>query len=88
MRHVILATAAAVMLSGAVSAREPGMEIAMGPTSAAHFPINQPRSNPAPDCSLPYDQCPKAHGTPKYLHRAPKHRRHDHSGDYSANAIA
>jgi hypothetical protein len=82
MRHVILAAAAAVMLSGSVSAHEPATEIAMGPTSAAHFPINQPRGNPSPDCSPPYDhQCPKAHGTPKYWHKSPKHRRHKHSQD-------
>jgi hypothetical protein len=57
MRHVVLATAAAVLLSGTASAREPGMDIAMGPTSAAHFPTNQPRDNSSPDCTLPDAQC-------------------------------
>jgi hypothetical protein len=82
MRHVILATTAAVMLSGTVGARESGIEIAMGPTSAAHFPINQPRGNPAADCLLPYEQCPKAHGTTKYRPKNPKHPRYKHSRYY------
>jgi hypothetical protein len=81
MRHVILATAAVVMLSGSVSATEPRLEIAMGPTSAAHFPTNQPRGNPSPDCTLPYDQCPSARKTRRHLHKTPKHSRHKHFGD-------
>ena len=35
MRHIILAMPVAVMLSGAVRTSEPGMKVAMGPTSAA-----------------------------------------------------
>ena len=58
MRHSILAAAAVAMLSGTVSAHEPAMEIAMGPTSAPHSPINQPHGSPSPDCTLPHGQCP------------------------------
>jgi hypothetical protein len=82
MKHVIVATAAAVILSGAASARDSGVETAMGPTSAAHFPSGQPRGNPAPDCSLPYDQCPEDHRAPKHRYKTPKHPRHGHSRDY------
>ena len=64
MRHLILAAAAVAMLSSVVSAREPAMKIAMGPTSAAHFPINQQRGTPFTDCTLPHDQCPSPHRTP------------------------
>jgi hypothetical protein len=79
MRRVILATAAAaVLLSAAANAREPGMELAMGPTSAAHLPGGQPRGNTAPDCSLPYDQCPEGRTAPKYSYKTPKHPRHKH----------
>ena len=81
MRHVILATAAAVMLSSAVSARELRMEIAMGPTSAPHLPLNQPRGNPSPDCTVPYYQCPSAHKTPRHLHKTSKHVRHQNFSD-------
>jgi hypothetical protein len=81
MRHVILVAATAVLLSGAASAREPGIEIAMGPTSAAHFPTNQPRGNSSPDCTLPDAQCPPAHKTPRHLYRAHKPPRHTHFHD-------
>ena len=81
MRHVIRVTAAVVLLSAAASAREPGMDIAMGPTSAPHFPTNQPRGNSSPDCTLQDAQCPPAHKTPRYLYKAHKPPCHTHFHD-------
>jgi hypothetical protein len=80
MRHVVLATAAAVLLSGTASAREPGMDIAMGPTSAAHFPTNQPHGNSL-DCTLPNAQCPPAHKTRRHSYKTRKPPRHAHFHD-------
>ena len=47
------------------------IEIAMGPTSAAHLPGGtgtQPASPPA-NCALPPDQCPKRHKRTRRRHR-------------------
>jgi hypothetical protein len=83
MRHVILTTAAAAfLLLAAASARVAGMQLAMGPTSAAHLPGGQPRGNTAPDCSLPYGQCPEGRMAPKYPYRTPKHPRHKRHLNY------
>jgi len=82
MTRIILATAAAVLFSAAANAREPRMELAMGPTSAAHLPTNPPRGNAPPDCTLAYDQCPEGRGVPKYPYKTPKHPRHQHHRNY------
>jgi hypothetical protein len=81
MRHVIVVTAAVLLLSAAASAREPGMETAMGPTSAAHFPINQPRGNPSPNCTLLDDRCSTTPKSPRHLYKAHKPPRHTHFHD-------
>jgi hypothetical protein len=82
MRYLIFATAAAVIFSGSVRAGEPATKIAMGPVSAPHLPSGQPQgSNPSPDCTLPYGQCPEDHKRPRHRHTKPEHPYHDHFRD-------
>ncbi len=78
MKHVILATAAAVLLLSIASASELGTKIAMGPTSAAHFPTNQPRGTSSPSCTLPDNECPPGHKALGHMYKAhkPPHRKH------------
>lgn len=60
-------TGVKIRASGARTA----VEIAMGPTSAAHLPGGtgtQPASPPA-NCALPPDQCSKQHRRAKRRHR-------------------
>jgi hypothetical protein len=49
----------------------PAIQIAMGPTSAAHYPIKQPNGNPPSLCtsSSDPDHCPKP--PRKHKHRRP-----------------
>jgi hypothetical protein len=82
MRYLIVAAAAAaIMVFGSAHTQELGAKIAMGPTSAAHFPSGQQRSSPSPSCKLPDDKCHTAHNRSKHRHTKPKHPHGKHFKD-------